>query len=92
MTTHFIIQTASAQMPNSCWGTYKRVAVLEVASNVQRASMISRRARDVVRVIDTWEKLNVGTTERCAYARALADAEALKSKLEARRISQRFGS
>ncbi len=92
MSTHFIIQTASAQMPSSCWGTYRRVAVLEVASNVRRASMISRRARDVVRVIDTWEKLNVGTTKRCAYSQALADAEALKSKLEARRISQRFGS
>ncbi len=92
MQTHFIVQTAAAQMPNSCKGIYRRIAVLEVPADVRRASMISKRARDVVRVIDTWERLNVGTTERCAYQVALREAEALRSRLEQRRITQRFGA
>src|SRR5271155_1024935 len=73
--SHYIVQTAAAQMPSSCKGRYRRVAVLEVLEGVERASMISERARDVIRVVATWEKLNVGTTPRSAYGRALAEAE-----------------
>ena len=81
----FIVQTATAQMPSSCKGTYRRIGVLEVADGVERASMISPRAKDVIRVVDTWESLNVGITERCAYRRALKDAEAMAEKLNAER-------
>lgn len=91
MNTHFIIQTASAKMPSSCWGRYGRIAVIECAASMDSVSQISKRARGVVRIIETWEKLNVGGP-KSAYGRAMADAEALKSKLEQRRIRQRFGS
>jgi hypothetical protein len=92
MNTHYIIQTASAQMPSSCKGIYKRIAVLEVAAGINKASMISERVKDVVRVVETWERLNVGKTEKCAYARAMVEAEALRRKLMNRHERQRFGS
>jgi len=79
----FIVQSAAACMPNSCWGQYKRVAVLEVLDHVERVRMISERAQGVVRVVETWERLNVGRTERCAYRRALAEAQALAQRLNA---------
>jgi hypothetical protein len=77
----YIVQTAGAKMPQSCWGIYRRVAVLEVLPGVTRASMISDRAINVLRVVATWEACNVGKTRRCAYQVALADAEALASQL-----------
>lgn len=77
----YIVKTAAACMPTTCWGTYRRVAVLEVEDRVEDVAMISERARGCVRVVETWERLNVGTTERCAYARALREAEALCDRL-----------
>lgn len=80
--TKFIVQTAKATMPSSCrFGEYRRVAVLEVLAHMDRAAMISERARGVVQVAATWEKCSVGKTDRCAYARALADAEEVAARL-----------
>lgn len=78
--TVFSVMTAAAAMPRSCWGTYRRVAVVEHLPGVVPA-MISERARGVVRVVETWEKCNVGKTERSAYAVALREAEALRDQL-----------
>jgi len=83
MKTHFIVQSASASMPQSCWGRYRRVCVLEVAEGIESVGRISERDREVVQVVETWEKLNVGTTERCAYEKALTAAYALADKLNA---------
>ena len=69
----YVVMSASAQMPSSCWGTYRRVAVVEIERGAV-PKMISLRARGVVRVLRTWERLNVGCTSKCAYARALAEA------------------
>ena len=79
----YIVQTAAANMPSSCWGIYRRVAVLEIDGNVSEIKMISSRARGVRRVVKTWEKLNVGKTGRCAYNRALAEAAELVARLSA---------
>lgn len=78
--TTYIVKTAAAKMPNSCWGVYRRVAVLEIMAGTEPA-MISKRARGVVRVVATWEKCNVGRTERCAYERALSEAYELVGAL-----------
>lgn len=78
---YYRVMTAAAAMPNSCWGTYRRVAVVEVATADTLPAMISERARGVVRIVKTWEKLNVGSTARCAYSRAVVAAEALVAKL-----------
>lgn len=78
----YIVMDAAAKMPLKCWGKYRRVAVLEVDC-AGLPSMISDRARGVVRVVRTWEKLNVGSTDRCAFEVALAEAYALAAKLTA---------
>ena len=82
--TRFIVMTAAAQMPSSCWGRYRRVAVLETTLP-QGASpkMISDRAKGVKRIVATWEKCNVGTTRHCAYRQALAEAESMADRLNA---------
>ena len=85
--TEFVLMTASANMPKSCWGIYRRVAVLEIDPSKLRDGdtlprMISERARGVVRVVKTWEACNVGKTSRCAYRQALADASELIADLE----------
>jgi len=82
MRTEYIVKTSAAKMPRSCWGRYVRVAVLEVEAGTEPA-MISERARGVVRIVETWERLSVGKTNRCAAARAVAEAEALAARLGA---------
>lgn len=82
----YLIQTSSAHMPNSCWGQYRNVAILEVDSILRRhVSMISDRARGVVEVYQHLGHHHVGRggSGRCAYAKALARAEATLDRLEA---------
>lgn len=81
MTTHYIVQTANACMPQSCWGRYRRVAVLEVEAELDSVSMISEHALGCVQVVETWERLNVGSTAACAYEVALAEAQELCDEL-----------
>ena len=77
----FIIKTSAAAMPESCWGRYRRVAVLEVEDGAPTPKMISTRARGVVRIVRVWEDRHVGKTSRCAYDRALAEAEEMVARL-----------
>lgn len=79
--THFIVHVSAAKMPSSCWGKYRRIGVLEVEAHVAEVSMISSRARGVVRVVETWEKLHVGSTVRSAFYQALMEAENLADRL-----------
>jgi hypothetical protein len=82
--TRFVVLTAVAKMPNSCWGIYKRVGVLEIEASVdERRLSIDARRRGVVRVVATWEKCNVGHTARCAYQKALVEARELAASLTA---------
>ena len=83
--SRYIVRHACAKMPSSCRGTYRRVAVLEVEDDCDDSKplMISARARGVVRVVETWEGLNVGKTHRCAFSRALAEANELARRLNA---------
>ena len=81
METHYIVQTARAQMPGSCWGSYRRVAVLEVPKGVKEVRQISERDPQVLSVEATWEKCNVGKTPRSAYGKALAEAMEMAAQL-----------
>ena len=86
MTKHYQVLTASAQMPGNCWGRYSKIAVAEIDPAQVPADgikMISNRARGVVRIIQIWDRLHHGTTERCAYRRAYREADALIAHLEA---------
>ena len=78
----YAVISSTAKMPSSCWGRYRRVGVGELEPGVEGPpTMLSSRSRQVTRVVETWERLNVGTTERCAYQRALREADALATKL-----------
>lgn len=57
------------------------MAVLEVDLGLDSVSMISTHARGCRRVVETWERLSVGSTARCAYEVALHDAEELCADL-----------
>lgn len=84
METEFIVITSAARMPCTCWGRYRNVALCEVEKG-KRPKMISERARGMVRIIDYRGKLNDGTTERCATARAIAELQAEADRLNADR-------
>lgn len=78
----FIVMSSTARMPQSCWGSYKRVGVVELEPGfVGTPKMLSERARGVRRVVETWENCFVGKTERCAYERALVEAAKLAADL-----------
>jgi len=78
---NFITISKAARMPSSCWGAYRRIAVIEVDDGVVDVKMISERARGVLRVVRTWERLHVGTSGRCAFRRAMAEAIDLEHQL-----------
>ena len=80
----YIIQTASEKMPGRCSGSYRKVAILEVLDGVDKVSMISDRAKGVIRIVARWDRLSVGKTDRCAYRRALAQAEDMLARLNAK--------
>ena len=77
----YIVCDASEKMPSKCWGRYRKVAVVEVERGVRRISMISERAKGVVRIVEEWRRLNVGTTERSAFSIATREAEELARRL-----------
>ena len=79
--TRYITKTATAHMPNSCWGRYGKVAVIEVEPGVKDVAMISDRARGAIRVVEVWDRQFWGKSNRCAFAIALAEAEALAASL-----------
>lgn len=79
--SHFIVQTSSAHMPNSCWGIYRNVAVLEVENGLKSVAMISKRARGCVRVVKHFGPQNVGKTDKCGYRRTLKEAQELADRL-----------
>lgn len=84
----FLVMTAAACMPRNCWGKYKRVAVVEIDPTaladlgLTKPKQISERARGVVRIVETWERQHVGTTQRSAFFRALAQARDLADRCE----------
>ena len=79
--TKFVVKSSAARMPPNCWGTYRRVAVLELDTGAPEPRMISGRARGVVAVVRTWERCSVGSTARCAYQVAMKEAAELAAAL-----------
>lgn len=79
----FLLMTASAKMPGSCKGVYRRIAIVETDGTGVKPALISERAKGVKRIVKTWEALNVGKTDRSAYAVALAEATDLCAKMNA---------
>ena len=78
---HYLIRESVTPTPGR-HGSYVRLGLLEVEPGVESVAMISPHARGVVRVVRTWERLNAGTSARCAAARARVEAEERKAELE----------
>ena len=78
----YIVMTATEKMPASCWGRYRRVAVVRLEDGFTgEPKMISERARGLAEIVEEWRACSVGTTDRSAYRRAVAEAEALAARL-----------
>lgn len=80
-----IVMTASAKMPSSCKGRYGKVAVVQLdqhyTASGKRPKFIGERAKGTLRVV--WESgpQNMGKTAKCAYQRALIEAERYAAEL-----------
>ena len=75
--SHYVIKISTAQTSAKCKSLYRRIAVMEMEDGAQPPKMISDRASGCVRIVRTWEKLYVGTTDKCAFEVALVEAKAL---------------
>ena len=81
----FIVMDRSANMPQSCWGKYRRVAVVETnLPEGREPKMISARALGVIRIVKVWDKLHAGASVRSVYQEALVEAQALADRLNTR--------
>jgi hypothetical protein len=78
----YIVKTSAARMPSSVKARYSHVAVMDVEPDTW-PSMISPRARGVRRIVQTWARCHVGQTDRCAFKRAVAEADRLAAQLNA---------
>jgi len=78
--------TSSARMPNSCWGVYRNVSIVNVLHTDfnmgKRPKMLSGRAKSIIKrggagQSGVWHlgRYSVGKTARCAYQRAIASAQ-----------------
>ena len=76
----YIIMTASETMPKSCKGIYRRVAIVET-DGVTTPKQIHPLHKAVISIPYQWRRLNVGKTNRCAYQRALCEAQTILNKL-----------
>jgi hypothetical protein len=70
----FVVRTSKEKMPFSCFGknNYKRIAVIETV-NGEVPSMISNRARGVIKIKHEWRRCHCGGSNS-ATAKALAHA------------------
>jgi len=78
----YVVLTAAAHMPNSCWGRYGKVAVVETDGKGMPCR-IDERLNCVKRIVEIWDRQNIGITDRCAFARAKREAEELANRLNA---------
>jgi len=80
-TPRYIVKTSSAKMPNSCWGRYVHIAVLEVRDGVDWVDAI-RLGPKVNRIVQAWYNRQSGGPNS-ASAAAHCAARNLVVELEA---------
>ena len=73
---HYALVDSCALMPASSWGNYRRIGIVEYDKGYYPKFI---REGPHTRVVETWERLFVGVTDRCAYKIAL---RAAKERLE----------
>jgi hypothetical protein len=75
----WIVMTAAAHMPSSCWGRYRKIALVELMGSWDfnagtLPQTIDVRSKKIRRVVQMGSH-SVGSTPRAAYQRTLAEAE-----------------
>ncbi len=78
----YYVMTAAAKMPNSSWGRYGRVAIVEVDVGGTQPKII--RDTKTARVVCAWERQHIGSTDSCAYFQAYDAAVAKCAALQKR--------
>lgn len=78
----FVVLSSADQNKNSWKWQHprRRIAVIET-NGIDMPKQIHPNHKSVVKIVKTWEMCYVGTTDRCQFARALAEAEDLCEKL-----------
>ena len=71
----------STDTPRGGYGSYHKIGLVEVEPGTTHVSMISERAKGVIRVVETWPGLYRGKTDACAFSVALEEARLLCDKL-----------
>lgn len=76
----FIVMTAGESMPQSCWGKYGKVAVVETDGKTM-PKQIHPKHKAVKRIVSEWRRQHIGKTEKCAFQVALNEAQELADQL-----------
>ena len=82
----YIVMTSSAHVSGIArrFGRYRNVAVVEtVAGWSEWPARIDERSRGVARIVRHYGARSQGKTDRCAYARTMAEATTLAASLNA---------
>ncbi len=74
----YVVLTSSAKMPNSCWGRYGNVAIIETDGKTM-PKQINSRHKAVISIPWYRGRLHIGGP-KSAYARAVDEAIALCAK------------
>ena len=77
----FVVMRAKACMPSSLkFGNYGKVAVVETDGETM-PQQIHPNHNAVVRIVEVWDRRNIGKTDRSAFWQAVTDAEAMADEL-----------
>lgn len=87
----YILIDKCAKMPATCRGKYRRIAIVELDQAYLVTSRlagwpdpdlrIDSRDKRIKNIVHVWDRLHVGSTDRCEYARTLATARAMLDEL-----------
>lgn len=82
MDNQFIIMTAKASMPNSCFGSYSymKVAVVQILKSGYKPKQIHPNNKKI-KIIRIWDRLYAGSTKNCAFEKAMVQAKELCTQL-----------
>ena len=76
----YIVMTAEAKMPSKCRGKYGRIAIVET-DGINLPKQINPTHKSVIRIVRSWERLNIGKTDKCAFKKALIEANDICKEL-----------
>lgn len=68
-----VVISSSTKSPGGR-GTYRRVALVRTTGEGETPTRIADSDAAVAAIVDTWERMNVGRTERGAFQRSVVDA------------------